>query len=107
MSDSDAYVFHVSGSELLDDVEGQLLMLEGRPEENGRLDTIEDRIAVLRAEADLMRYHDVSATCDRIVRLARRLRGRPDAVREGAIHVMLNFVAQARRYIDGMTRMAG
>ena len=43
MSDTDAYVFFVSGQQLLDEVEGQLLLLEGRPEENGRLDQIKQK----------------------------------------------------------------
>ena len=107
MSQVDTFVFAVTVNQILDEIEGQLLLLESHPEENGRLDNIEEKITFLRSEAEQYKFTDIANICDRVVHLVHRLRSRPDAVKHNAISVMFHFVDGSRRHINGIQRMAG
>ena len=107
MSQVDAFVFAVNGQQLLDEIEGQLLLLEGNPEENGRLDNIEEKVSYLRSESYQFDFEDIAALCDRVIHLVRRLRSRPDAVRHSAIDVLLHFVDASRRHFNEVHKLAG
>ncbi len=103
----DPTVLSVTGNELLDDIVAQLLLLEKAPEENGRLDLVDQALVSLRSEAETAGLDELAEACQRQVDLVERLRGRPDDVRQEALDVMHHFVGWCRGYLENTLRRAG